>query len=99
MMPTDIFRPHSEPARTIYDAFQAEAEKRHVRTAEQWRKAELETVWRVARDHAQQYGLRVLTLDEVERAEQYAMGSVDYGATWAYRVCRAMTLASKPAVA
>jgi hypothetical protein len=74
----------------IYDAFQNEAEKRPGRTCEEWVEKERLVVWQTARDYAQQYGMRIPTMDEVERAERYAMGSVDYGAKWAYKVVEQM---------
>lgn len=86
----DVFRPSREPARTIYDAFQAEAKKRKGRSVNEWIEAERQAVWRAARDYAQQRGLRILSLEEVTMAENYAMGHVDYGAKWAYQVERAM---------
>lgn len=90
-MTRDIFRPRHEPARTIYDAFQAEAAKRHERpTFSDWAQREREAVWRAARDYAQQHGLAVPTMDQVRDSEQYALGHVDYGAKWAYGVARAM---------
>ena len=82
----DIFRPRNEPAQSIYDAFQKETTKRKGRSVEEWVAAEREAVLREATAKAQQMGLRVPTMDEIVRAEQYAMGSVDYGAKWAYRV-------------
>jgi hypothetical protein len=89
-MADDFFRPRHEPARTIYDAFQAEAAKRHGRTVPQWLQAEREAVWSRARDAAQQMGLRVPTMDDVERAERQASGHCDYGAKWAYGVVECM---------
>jgi len=87
---TDIFRPTHEPARTLYDVFQAEALKRDKRSYDEWSMMERMAVWRAARDYAQQHGLRVITLAEVEKAEEYAIGHVDYGAKWAYRVAEAL---------
>lgn len=87
---TDPFRPRHEPARTIYDAFQAEAKRRKERTVEEWVRAERDAVWRAARDYAQQHELTIPTMAQVESAERYAMGSVDYGAKWAYQVERHM---------
>jgi len=86
----DVFRPHQEPARSIYDAFQEEAEKREGRSIEAWQTAEKKTVWQAARDAAQQRGLRVPTMEEIERAESSACGHVDYGAKWAYGIVEAM---------
>lgn len=82
----DFFRPHTDPARLIYDVFQAEAAKRPERNVDYWLRVEREVVWKTARDYAQQRGLRVPTMEEVERAESNATGSVDYGAKWAYGV-------------
>jgi len=82
----DVFRPHSDPARVLYDAFQAEAEKRADRDVDAWIAFEREAVWRVARDYAQQHGLPVPTLAEVKKAEELALGHVDYGSKWAYGV-------------
>jgi hypothetical protein len=90
MADTDPFRPRPEPALTIYEAFQAEAKKRKGRSLDEWIKAEREAVWHAAATYAQQHGMSVPTIDEVARAERYAMGSVDYGAKWAYQVERYM---------
>lgn len=87
-MQSDTWRPTSEPARTIYDVIRSEASKRSGRTVEQWLEAELKAVWSAARDYAQQNGLRVPTLDEIEAAERSACGHTDYGAQWAYAVAR-----------
>ena len=86
----DVFQPHTDPARMLYDAFQDEAKKRNGRTPEQWMDAERTVVWAAARDYAQQHGLRVPLMSDVMRAEEYARGSVDYGAKWAYRVAEQM---------
>jgi len=88
---SDVFRPHRDPARAIYDAFQAEAAHRAKRTVDEWLEKEPQAVWRAARDYAQQHGLRVPTLDEVKRAESLAAGHTDYGAKWAYRVEQYLT--------
>ena len=88
---TDVFRPRSEPALTLYLAFQKESAKRGRRDFVTWNTAEVEAVWSAARDYSQKHGLRVVTLPEVKAAEVYASGHVDYGATWAYRVAEKMT--------
>ncbi len=85
-----IFRPHHEPAKTLYDAFQKEASKRGSRSVEEWQSAERLAVWSAARDYAQQHGLHVPTMAEVERAENGACGHVDYGAQWAYGLSHVM---------
>lgn len=59
------FRPSHEPARTLFDTFQAEARHRGIRTVEEWMKAEREAVWRAARDWAQQHGRPVPTIDQI----------------------------------
>lgn len=40
----DIFQPKSEPARSIYEAFQLEAAKRNERGMDEWQSAELNAV-------------------------------------------------------
>lgn len=85
----DIFRPRTDPARTIYDTLQVEAEKRTLASIA-WIESERQTVWRAARDYAQQHRMRVPTLEEVECAEKRAIGHVDYGARWAYGVAELM---------
>lgn len=89
---SDIFRPHTEPARTLYDAFQEEAAKRKGRSVEEWLDAEMQAVWAAARDYAQQHGLRVVRLSEVADARSSASGHVDYGAKWAYGIAERMKI-------
>jgi hypothetical protein len=86
----DVFRPRVQPAQMIYDAFQEEAKKRKGRDFEVWNTEELCAVWRAAKEYAEQNGLRVPTMEEVKRADTYAMGSVDYGAKLSYRVVEFM---------
>jgi hypothetical protein len=92
----DLFQPIFEPARSIYEAFQAEAKNRSGRSVEEWMTAELNAVYREAVIQAQALGLRAPSKEEVESAERYAMGSVDYGATWAYKVVDAMRKTDTP---
>lgn len=95
----DFFRPTSEPAKMLYDAFQEEAKKRHLarsgrcdeQSVHEWMDLERQAVWSAARDYSQQHGFRVLKLDEIQAAEEYASGHVDYGAKWAYAVARRIT--------
>ena len=89
-MTTAIFRPRTEPARTIYDVFQAIAADRSDVTPDKWEHRERMAVWGAARDYAEQHGLRVPTIAQVELAERSAMGHCDYGAKWAYGVAEAM---------
>jgi len=91
----DIFRPHRNPAQLLYDVFQKEAKKRNERSVEEWLEAERQAVWRAARNYAQQYGLRIPLMEEVKKTEQYASGSVDYGAKWAYAITEYMILLKK----
>lgn len=87
---TDIFEPKHESARSIYLAFQTEAAKRKERSVEEWIKAEREAVFREAVHQAQKLGLRAPTIAQVIDAERYAMGSIDYGAKWAYCIVKIM---------
>ncbi|MGA3979492.1 hypothetical protein ACI2UK_27025 [Ralstonia nicotianae] len=52
--------------------------------------AERDVVFRESVHQAQRMGLRAPSMDEVVRAERYAMGSVDYGAKWAYAIVEVM---------
>lgn len=70
----------------ILSAHMQEAAKRSGRTFEEWRKAELQAVWTAARDYAQQHGLRVPLMTDVQQAEVLAVGHSDYGAKWALYV-------------
>lgn len=87
---SDPFRPQHQPAQGIYDALQAEAAQRKSRELDVWIKEERQAVWRAARDYAQQHGLPILTLEEIENAERSAMGHTDYAAKWAYGVSERM---------
>ena len=78
------FRPLTEPARRIYDALTDEASKRD--KADNWIHNERLRVFREARDYAQENGLKILTLDQIRNCESYAIGHVDYGAKWAYKI-------------
>ena len=89
-MVRDVFRPHRDPARAIYDAFQAEAAKRNGRTVSEWMGRERDAVLREAVFQAHKCGLRAPSYDEVVQAERSASGHTDYGAKWAYGVVEAM---------
>jgi hypothetical protein len=86
----DPFEPRHEPARSIYRAFQREAEGRKGRTPEQWQEAEITAVYVEANRQSDMLDLRPVTRDQVARAETYARGSIDYGLTWALQVVREM---------
>lgn len=81
---SDIFRPRSDPARRIYDAFQREAKKRPGRDLEEWQAREREAVLTAAR-----IDWPTLPMSVVEDAEKCACGHVDYGAKWAHGIVRA----------
>lgn len=87
----DVFEPRHEPAKSIYLAFQEEASKRKGRSVEQWMKEETDAVFRACEREARKLGLQAPTMEQVQSAERYAMGSVDYGAKWAYQLVRVMT--------
>lgn len=89
-MTRDPFEPRHEPAKSIYLAFQAEAEKRKGRTPEQWSEAEVNAVLAEANRQSDLRDLRPVTREQVERAQIYASGSADYGLTWTMQVIRAM---------
>ena len=84
----DPFRPNErqQPSQLIYDGILSEATKRKGVDPDVWIPKERQNVWQIARDYAQQNGLRVLTLDEIERVESSASGHVDYASKWAYGV-------------
>ena len=86
----DSFRPRSEPARTLYDAFQAEAAKREARSFEEWSNAEVDAVHAAAVASAPAHGLRAPSREEVAKAEIRAQGHTDYGLQWACGVIEAM---------
>lgn len=91
----DIFMPRHEPAKTIYLAFQAEAALRRGRKVEEWTRLEIDAVHKAAGDYASAHGLSTPTREQIVSAEIYARGSVDYGAKWAYQVCRHMLPGNK----
>lgn len=86
----DIFEPRYEPARSIYMAFQKEAEKRKGRSVDEWLAAERDAVYRESVHQAQKLGLRAPTMEQVISAERYATGSIDYGAKWSYCIVNVM---------
>lgn len=86
MAVSDFLMPVNEPARTIYIAFERESRKRSRRSEKEWIEAERQAVHQAAVLQAHKMGLYRPTIQEIEAAELYAMGSADYGAKWAYRV-------------
>lgn len=87
----DPFRPRSEPAQSVYDALTAEQAHRKGREFEAWNKAEINAVYEAAKIAFERVGLPIPTYADVESAERYARGSIDYGATWVYTLTTAMT--------
>ena len=87
---SDIFRPTTEPARSIYDVFQNEARKRKGRTVGQWQSAELAAVYFQSVVQASKFGLKIPSIQDIETAERCASGHTDYGSKWAYGVVDAM---------
>lgn len=85
---SDIWRPTSEPARAIYDVIRAETTKRPERSVDEWLEAETKAVWSAACAYAQEQGLPVPTLSQIQSAERSACGHTDYYAQWAYGVAR-----------
>lgn len=86
----DCFRPHLEPARSIYDALVKESDKRKERTCDEWIQEERNVVYREAVKQAKLHNLRVPTMQEVEYAEGMACGHCDYVAQFAYGIVEFM---------
>lgn len=93
---SDPFKPTRDPARSIYEAFQAAAAHRAGRSPDEWMAVERDAVFKEAVHQATKLGLRAPSIAEVESAERYAVGSVDYGATWIYRVVKVMYPLNRP---
>lgn len=89
-MRQDHFRPTTQPAQAIYDAFSAESGKRKGKSFEEWRQNENNAVHNAAIIAAKELHLREPTMADVESAEQFACGHSDYGAQWAYKLTEAM---------
>jgi len=92
----DVFRPTQEPNQTIYDAFLAEASKRNGRPIDVWLQAERDAVLKAAQDAANNpsYKLASPSMEMVRSAENYAMGSIDYGRKWVSVLIRKMEVHS-----
>ena len=90
-----IFRPKTEPARTLYDAFQAESLKRPDRMLDVWIALEQYAVWNAAKAYALKHDMRTPTLAEVQIRKRAALGHVDYGAKWAIYVAEYMRKGEK----
>lgn len=53
---------------------------------EEWKSTELAIVFRKTNEVARSLGLTLVTHKDVERADTYASGHIDYGAKFAYRI-------------
>jgi len=83
----DLFRPRTEPARTIYDAFQLESLKRKESNDPKiWIENERQVVFSVAKKYAETHNLVTPTIDQVTLAKRSAQGHIDYAAKWAYGI-------------
>lgn len=91
-MSFDALRPRNDPARAIYDAFQAEALLRHRRDLDEACTKERQAVHRAACEYAKSHGWSEPKMLDVQQTELYARGSADYGATWAYALARRMAV-------
>lgn len=86
----DPWRPRSEPAKSLYDAFQDEAMLRKSRSPIQWTQLEIDAVHREATRQASILGLRVPSRDEVAQAEIGSSGLINYGSNWAIELAAMM---------
>lgn len=86
----DVFRPYSEPARSLYDALSSCITARSELRASGRERAQFLTMTEAAREYAIEHGLHVPCPEQVEAAERLARGHADYAAKWAYGVAEAM---------
>ena len=87
----DIFSPRTEPARFIYAAFCAESVHRKERELDEWLLSERQAVFQDAAEFASVQGWPAPTMEMVERAENAAVGSADYGSKWAIKLANSMS--------
>lgn len=90
MRSESFFRPHWEPAGSIYDALVAAMERRKEHGYPAWIDAERGAVHEAAVTIARAQGLREVTMDEVLSAERLACGHVDYAKKFACGVATKM---------
>ena len=76
------FRLKLQVTELLETTLRKESAKRSGRTLEVWLAAERNVMWSTARDFAQQHGLVVPLLADVERAERMATGHSDFGRKW-----------------
>lgn len=91
----DVFRPTTEPFRTLYDALIKESENRPSLPLKEWIVNERLAVWRAAHDYSTQHNLHIPTLEEVKIAEDMAVGHTDYAAKFAIGVGHKMSKESE----
>lgn len=89
-MRNDHFRPATEPAQSIYDAFVHASSTRHKKDMNDWLEHERAAVLQAATHSASIHRLRAPTLTDVESAELLARGHCDYGAQWARKIADVM---------
>ena len=82
----DIFAPHTEPAKTIYNVLTEEMKNRDGYIMEEWILNERITVWKTAIRYCFKNGLYIPTIQDVEKAEKEAYGSADYDSKWAIKL-------------
>ncbi len=79
----DHLRPITEPARTLYDAFVLESEKRRGKEVEEWVENERLAVYNAALNWCLRNEYECPTIKDLIDSEDYAYGSADYGSKWA----------------
>ena len=82
----DYLRPSGELSSLIYDAFNEVAKDRGKYKHPEWILREREAVFVCVKTYALNHNLMPLSLKEIECAENYALGSADYGSKWAHRI-------------
>lgn len=75
---SDLLRPQNKEVAFIYDALSYEMKFRDSRDFEVWVKKERIAVFNAVNKLAEKLGVNLLTIDEVKRAENCAMGHSDY---------------------
>jgi len=86
-----MFRPHFEPARTLYDALVAEQEYRSVCESDEWIENERNAIHQAAIKWAEQNGVKPPSVEDLFRIETTSSGHVDYTSKYAYGVAELLT--------
>ena len=87
----DYLRPTTEPARTIYDAFVLESEKRRGKESEDWIRDERLAVYNAALNWCLKNDYECPEMKDLIDSENYAYGSADYGSKWAINFANKIT--------